>query len=113
MRLTRLLLLLLVDLDKPLVLAFLVLALVSPLGDPFARRFVIDELGVALLVLNTLLLGEELPFGGGLLGGDGLLAGQRRRGLWEDQVHAFGGGFELAGGQELVDEGLGGVAGVG
>lgn len=65
-----------VDFDQPVVLAVLVLALVAVLGDPFASGLVVDELAVALLVLDALLLGELLPLGHGLLFGDGLLARQ-------------------------------------
>lgn len=68
--------LLLVNLDQPVVLAILVLALVTVLGQPFARGFVVDHLAIALLVLDALLLCEFLPFGHGLVGGDGLFAGK-------------------------------------
>lgn len=112
-RLARLLLLLLVDLDKPVVLAVLVLALVAPLGHPLAGRFFVDHLAVALLVLDALLGGEALPFSGLLGCGDGLLAGQWGRGRGEDEVHALAVGLDLAGGEQLVYEGLCGVAGGG
>ena len=111
--LARLGLLLLVNLDKPLVVELLVLALVAPLGDPFAARLVVNQLAVALLVLDTLLGGKALPLG--LLLGlrNGLLAGQRRRGCREDEVDTLGGRLDLTGREELVDEGLGGIAGGG
>jgi hypothetical protein len=111
--LARLCLLLLINLDKPLVVELLVLALVAPLGDPFAARLVVNQLAVALLVLDTLLGGKALPLGLLLGLGDGLLAGQRCGGRREDEVDALGGRLDLAGREELVDEGLGGIAGGG
>jgi hypothetical protein len=109
-RLARLGLLLLIHLDQPVVLAVLVLALVAPLGDPFAARLIVHQLAVALLVLDALLGGKALPFGRLFGGGDGLFARQGHAGGREDEVHAFRVGFDLACGEELVDEGLGGVA---
>lgn len=113
MSLARRLLLLLVNLDQPLVVAILVLALVAPLGHPLAAGIVVDHLALALLVLDTLLGGKALPFGRLLGFGNGLLAGKRRRGCRKDKVHAFRGRFDLTGGQELVDESLRGIAGCG
>jgi hypothetical protein len=111
MRLPARLLLLLIHLNKPVVLALLVLALVAPLGDPLACRLIVDQLAVALLVLDALLGGKALPLGRLLGGGDGLLAGQRRGGYGQDKVDAFRVGLDLAGGEQLVYEGLRGVAG--
>jgi hypothetical protein len=110
-RLARLLLLLLVDLDKPVVLAVLVLALVAPLGDPLALRVVVDQVTVALLVLDALLGGKALPLGGLLGGGDGLLAGKSGGRRGQNEVHALRVGFDLASREQLVDQGLRGVAG--
>ena len=113
MRLARLRLLALIHLDKPVVLAVLVLALVAPLGHPFTARVVVDKLAVALLVLDALLGGKTLPFGSLFDGGNGLFAGKWGAGGGEDEVHAFSGGLYLAGREQLVYEGLGGVAGGG
>lgn len=110
MRLARLLLLLLIHLDQPIVLAVLVLAFISPLGHPLAARIVVHHLAVALLILDALLGCEALPFRRLFGGGDGLFAGQGGGGRGENEVHAFAVGFYLAGREELVYEGLGGVA---
>jgi hypothetical protein len=110
-RLARLLLLLLVDLDQPVVLAVLVLALVAPLGHPFASRFVVHQLAVALLVLDALLRGEELPLGLLFRSGQLLLAGKGRGWAGQDEVDAFRVGLDLACGEKLVYEGLRCVAG--
>ena len=109
-RLSSLRLLLLVDLNKPLRVAVLVLALVTPLGYPLARGLVVNKLAVALLVLDTLLGGKALPLGRFLGGGDGLFAGNGGGRRGEHKVHALGARLDFAGGQQLVDEGLSGIA---
>jgi hypothetical protein len=112
--LSGLVLLLVVDLDKPLVLALLVLALVAPSGNPLTGRLVVNQLGLVVVVLgDALLLREELPLGGRLLGGDGLFAGQRGGARRKHEVHAIGRGLDVASAEQLVDEDLGGIAGVG
>ena len=113
MRLARRALLLLVNLDQPVILTILVLALVAPLGNPLALGLVVDQVAVALLLLDALLGGKLFPFGGLLGGGNRLLTRERCGWRGKDQMYAFRGGLYLAGRQELVDECLGGIAGCG
>lgn len=116
---------LLVHFHQPVVFTRLVLALVSPARDPFAGGFVVDELlsplligqsgtGLGVVFANALLASEQLPFRRGLGGRERLVAGEgggaRREGE-EDTV--LGGRGDLAGGEELVQERLGAIAGGG
>ena len=105
--------LLLVNLNQPVILAILVLALVTVLGHPLARSLVEDQLSIALLVLDALLGGKLLPLGLGLFLGHALLAGQvgGRCRQAEGDAGAVVGFCDGACGEELVDEGLGAVAG--
>jgi hypothetical protein len=109
-----LLLLLVVDNGDPVVrhLALGVLALVAVLGLPVLGSVVVLQLAVAALGLDALLVGELLPLGLLLLFGNGLLARQMcdGRGECELQRLVVGGLGDGAGGQELVDQALGGVA---
>jgi len=75
MGLGRLLLLLLVNLDQPLIITVLVLSLVTPLGNPLALFVIVDQFAVALLILDALLGSKALPLGRLLGGGYGLFAG--------------------------------------
>lgn len=87
------------NLDKPLVLVGLVLALVAPPRHPFASRLVIHQLLAALFVCqrstrsgaelaDALLTGEELPFSRGLGGWQGLVAWKSGVGGREAQKNA-------------------------
>lgn len=106
-------LLLRVNLDQPVVLALLVQALVTPLALPLARLLVVGQVAALLpgLCLDALLGGEALPLGRRLGLGHGFLAGQAGGGRGQRQEDAVAGGLERAGGEELVDERLGAVAG--
>jgi hypothetical protein len=110
MSLSSLSLLLLVNFDQPGALGVLVLALVTPLGDPVASRLVVNLVAVALLVFDTLLGGKALPLGLLLGLGDRLLTWKGHLGRGENEVNALGGGLDLAGGEQLVDESLCGIA---
>lgn len=102
-----------VNLDDPVVLALLVHGLVAPLALPLAALLIVDEV-LALLArlgLDALLGGKALPLGRGFGLGHRLLAGEAGAGLGQREEDAVGGGGEWAGGEELVDEGLGAVAG--
>lgn len=115
----------LINFHKPLVVVVLVLALVSPLGNPLARSLVVDELLAALLVrqcgaglaaelANTLLAREQLPLGRRFGRGQGLEpreVGVRGRQAEQDAV--LSGRGDVAGCEQLVQEALGAVAGRG
>lgn len=115
--------LLLIDLNKPLVLVVLVLALVSPAREPLAGRLVVLQLLAALLVVagstgllaelaNALLAREQLPFRGRLRGRQGLVPREVDVGGGEGQENTVGhGGFDFAGCQELVEKNLHAIAG--
>lgn len=102
-----------IHLDQPVVLALLVQALVSPLALPLARLLIVRQVAALLprLGLDALLGGEALPLGRRLGLGHGLLARQAGGGRGQRQQDAVAGGLQRAGGEELVDERLGAVAG--
>ena len=90
--------LLLINLNKPLVLVVLVLALISPAGHPLAARLIVLQLPAALLVhaccagllvvfADALLAREQLPFRGGFGCWQGLVPGQHDVWCWEGQEH--------------------------
>lgn len=123
--LSLLLPLLLINLNKPLILVVLVLALVTPARHPLARSLVVDKLLAALLVLaggtgllaelaDTLLAGEQLPFRGGLGDGKGLVAREVDVRRWQGEKYTVrDGSLNLAGCQELVEEDLDAIPGRG
>lgn len=102
-----------VDLDDPVVFALLVQGLVSPLALPFAALLIVGQVAALLagLGLDALLGGEALPLGRWLGLRYGLLSRETSTWLGEREEDAVLGGVKGAGGEELVDEGLGAVAG--